>query len=93
MDTPQKPLDIAARIRRPVKDEEIPALRLACLQAALAAVATDAGRMTGVHRDISRLIRDDPEFRRRLAERIPAGPTESGPYRGCDAPRGNWTGD
>jgi hypothetical protein len=68
MDTTPKTIDVAARIRRPVPDVEIPALRLACLRAALAAVSNDAGRMTGVHRDISRMIQDDPEFRRQRAE-------------------------
>jgi hypothetical protein len=57
--------------RERIPDTEIPALRLACLEAALAAVTNDAGRMTGVYRDIMRLIEADPEFRRRSAELRP----------------------
>lgn len=74
-------IDTNARITRPVPDSEIPALRLACLQAALAAVTNDAGRMTGVYRDIRRIIEADPEFRRQLAERMPRHANR--PYHGA----------
>jgi hypothetical protein len=74
-------IDLTARITRRVPDSEIPALRLACLKAALAAVCNDAGRMTGVYRDITRMIENDPEFRRQLAERRPKH--EDRPYRGA----------
>jgi hypothetical protein len=90
--------------RKPVQPSEIPALRLACLQAALAAVATHDGRMTGAYRDIEALIAADPEYQRQQAElrererraRQDRPDTRSGyngPYTGADAPRGNWTGD
>jgi hypothetical protein len=68
--------------RKPVQPSEIPAIRRACLEKALAAVANHDGRMTGVYRDIERLIKadEDEAFRQRLAETK----REDKPYQGGD---------